>query len=47
MSLTLKVAVGSIIGGVVGSMLLNKMPVYILRKVFGLVMIFAAVRMVL
>lgn len=46
-SLTLKVAIGSVAGGVVGSMLLNKVPVNILRKFFGLVMIFAAIRMVL
>ncbi|MGB7604945.1 MAG: sulfite exporter TauE/SafE family protein [Lutisporaceae bacterium] len=46
-SLTLKVAVGSIAGGIVGSMLLNKLSVNVLRKFFGLIMIIAAVRMVL
>ncbi|MDF2519955.1 MAG: hypothetical protein K0R84_583 [Clostridia bacterium] len=47
LNLTLKVAVGSVAGGVLGSMVLNKVPVNILRKFFGLVMIAAAVRMVL
>lgn len=46
-SLTLKVAVGSVAGGIIGSMLLNKVPVNILRKFFGLVMIAAAVRLVM
>lgn len=46
-SLTLKVAIGSVAGGIVGSMLLRKVPVGMLRKTFGVIMIFAAVRMVL
>lgn len=46
-SLTAKVAIGSVLGGIVGSMLLNKLSVNVLRKFFGVVMIAAAVRMVL
>jgi len=46
-SLTAKVALGSVLGGIVGSMLLNKLSVGALRKVFGVIMIAAAVRMVL
>lgn len=46
-ALTLKVAAGSIAGGIIGSMLLNKLPVNVLRKFFGLIMLIAAVRMVL
>lgn len=45
--LTLKVAAGSVLGAVVGSCLLNKVPVNALRKIFGIFMIIAAVRMVL
>jgi len=47
LSLTLRVASGSVIGALVGSSILNRFPVNILRKVFGLFMIIAAVRMVL
>jgi uncharacterized membrane protein YfcA len=46
-ALTGKVAVGSVLGGIVGSMLLNKLSVNVLRKFFGIVMIIAAVRMVM
>lgn len=46
-SLTANVAIGSVLGGIVGSILLNKLPVNILRKFFGVVMIIAAVRMVI
>lgn len=44
--LTLKTAIGSVAGALTGSLLLNKLPIYWLRKVFGIVMIIAAVRMV-
>ncbi len=47
LTLTLKVILGSVTGGIVGSMLLNKLSVNILRKVFGIVMIIAAIRMVI
>jgi uncharacterized membrane protein YfcA len=46
-SLTANVAIGSVLGGIVGSTLLNKLPVNILRKFFGVIMIIAAVRMVI
>lgn len=46
-ALTLKVAIGSVLGGIVGSMLLNKLSVNVLRKFFGVIMILAAVRMVI
>jgi len=46
-ALTENVAIGSVLGGIVGSMLLNKLPVNILRKFFGVIMIIAAVRMVI
>lgn len=45
--LTLKVATGAVLGGIIGSMLLNKLPVNLLRKIFGVFMIIAAIRMVL
>ncbi len=45
--LTLKTAVGSVAGALAGSLLLNRVPIYLLRKVFGIVMIVAAARMVL
>jgi uncharacterized membrane protein YfcA len=45
-ALTLKVAIGSIIGALVGSSILNRLPVNILRKIFGIFMIIAAARMV-
>ncbi len=44
--LTLKVALGSVIGGFTGSMLLHRISVTVLRKVFGIFMIIAAIRMV-
>ena len=46
LSLTFRVAIGSIAGGIVGSTILNKVPVSILRKGFGIIMILAAIRMV-
>ena len=47
LTLTLKVAAGSVIGAIAGSCMLNRVPVYALRKIFGIFMIIAAVRMVL
>lgn len=46
-SLSLKVAAGSVTGALAGSYLLNKISVNILRKIFGIFMIIAAIRMVL
>ncbi len=46
LKLTYKVAIFSSIGGYIGSLLLNKCSDGVLRKVFGISMIIAAVRMV-
>ncbi len=45
-SLTLKVAVGSIVGGIIGAKILCKVTGRFLRISFGLIMIIAALRMV-
>ncbi|MDK2586410.1 sulfite exporter TauE/SafE family protein [Romboutsia sedimentorum] len=45
-SLTLKVAVGSIIGGIIGAKILCRVTGRFLRISFGLIMIIAALRMV-
>ncbi|RDY23062.1 sulfite exporter TauE/SafE family protein [Romboutsia maritimum] len=45
-SLTIKVAIGSIIGGIVGAKLLSKVTGKFLRLSFGTIMIIAALRMV-
>ena len=45
--LTFNVAIGSILGALAGSSMLNRFSVNILRKIFGVFMIIAAVRMVL
>jgi len=44
--LTLKVALGGVIGGYIGAKMLNSVPKKVLRIVFGGFMIFAALRMV-
>lgn len=46
MNLTLKVAAGSIVGGIIGAKLLCKVTGKFLRISFGLIMITAALRMV-
>jgi len=43
---TLKVIIGGVVGGFIGAKLLNKVPEKILRKVFAIFMIIAAIRMV-
>lgn len=45
--LAIMIASGSIIGGFTGAKLLKKVPSTILRKIFGLFMIIAAIRMVI
>lgn len=45
--LTLKVVLGGLVGGYLGAKLLNICPSNILRKVFGVFMIIAALRMIL
>ena len=44
--LTCKVAIGSIIGGIIGAKLLSKVTGKFLRIIFGIIMIIAAFRMV-
>jgi uncharacterized protein len=46
LSITYKVAIGSIIGGIVGAKLLNRFTGRHLRLMFGSIMIIAAIRMV-
>ncbi len=45
-NLTLKVALGSIVGGILGAKLLYKVTGKFLRISFGIIMIIAAIRMV-
>jgi len=45
--LAILVAIGGIIGGFIGAILLKKIPSNILRIVFGIFMLIAAVRMVI
>ncbi|OPZ93916.1 MAG: Sulfite exporter TauE/SafE [Firmicutes bacterium ADurb.Bin419] len=45
--LTVKVIIGGVIGGYIGAKLLNICPSRILRKIFAVFMIAAAVRMIL
>ena len=45
-SLTIKVGIGSIIGGYIGAKLLSKVNGKFLRITFGLIMVIAALRMV-
>ena len=45
-NLTLKVAIGSIMGGILGAKLLSKITGKVLRISFGTIMIIAALRMV-
>lgn len=46
LNVTLKVIIGGVVGGFIGARLLNKVPENILRKIFAIFMIIAAVRMV-
>lgn len=45
-ALTLKVAIGSVLGALFGSCILNRFSINALRKIFGIFMILAAIRMV-
>lgn len=40
------VTIGGIIGSYIGAKTLNKIPVHILRKIFGSVIIYSAIRMI-
>lgn len=44
--ITLKVSIGAILGSYIGAKTLNKVPDKLLRKIFGMFMIIAAIRMV-
>jgi uncharacterized membrane protein YfcA len=45
-NITWKAMLGGVIGGAIGAFLLNKCPSGLLRKIFGIFMIIAAVRMI-
>ena len=45
-TLSWQASLGGIVGGVIGAMLLKKISASLLRKIFGVFIIFAAVRMV-
>ncbi len=45
-NITWKAMVGGVVGGAIGAFLLNKCPSNILRKIFGIFMILAAIRMI-
>lgn len=45
-NITGKAMVGGVVGGAIGAFLLNKCPSKILRKIFGIFMILAAIRMI-
>jgi len=44
--ITIKVIIGGMVGGYIGAKLLNKCPTNLLRKIFALFMIIAALRMI-
>lgn len=46
LGITLKVAIGGVVGGYIGAKLLNKIPSSVLRKIFAVFMMIAAFRMV-
>ncbi len=45
-NITWKAMAGGVVGGAIGAFLLNKCPSKILRKIFGIFMILAAIRMI-
>lgn len=45
--LSILVAIGGLVGSYIGAKILNKIPTKILRKVFGSVIIYTAIRMIL
>ncbi|MFZ7104345.1 MAG: sulfite exporter TauE/SafE family protein [Peptococcaceae bacterium] len=46
LSLSLKVALGAVVGGYIGAKLMNKIPAQSLKKLFGIFMVIAGLRMV-
>lgn len=47
LSLSFKVALGAVIGGYIGARLMNRIPAKTLKKMFGIFMVIAGLRMVL
>ncbi|ACL76868.1 sulfite exporter TauE/SafE family protein [Ruminiclostridium cellulolyticum] len=45
-NITWKAMAGGVVGGAIGAFLLNKCPSNVLRKIFGIFMILAAIRMI-
>ncbi|HHW56100.1 MAG TPA: sulfite exporter TauE/SafE family protein [Clostridia bacterium] len=43
--LTINIAIGSTLGGIIGAYFLNKLSIPLLRKIFGIILIIAAIRM--
>ena len=43
--ITINIAIGSTIGGFIGAYFLNKISIPLLRKIFGIIMLIASVRM--
>ena len=43
--LTINIAIGSTTGGIIGAYFLNKLSIPLLRKIFGIIMLIASVRM--
>ncbi|NLW25077.1 MAG: sulfite exporter TauE/SafE family protein [Clostridia bacterium] len=46
LNLTVKVVAGAVIGGYLGAKLMNKIPATTLKKIFGIFMVIAGLRMV-
>lgn len=46
LKVVIPVTIGGVIGSYIGAKTLNKIPVYILRKIFGSVIIYSAIRMI-
>ncbi|MBU5438214.1 sulfite exporter TauE/SafE family protein [Tissierella sp. MSJ-40] len=47
LNIGLKVVIGGVIGSFIGAKVLNKIPIHILRKIFGSVIIYTAIRMIM
>ena len=47
LDIALIIALGGVVGSIIGAKLLNKVPIPILRKIFGSVIIYTAIRMII
>ncbi|HSH36002.1 sulfite exporter TauE/SafE family protein [Schnuerera sp.] len=47
LDISLIIALGGVVGSIIGAKLLNKVPIPILRKIFGSVIIYTAIRMII